>query len=256
MSLATLSLLAPKGLPEIVEGADLAELISSALEDEALPLEEGDVVVLAQKVVSKAEGRTRLLSSVKPSERALELSRRCGKDPRIVEFVLQESTEVVRCVPGVLIVEHRLGFVTANAGIDQSNVPGADGDERVLLLPVDPDFSAGLLSDRLSARFGVRVAVVINDSWGRAWRIGTVGTAIGVAGIGAVSDLRGKPDRIGRRLVTTEVGHADEIAAAASLLMGQAAEGRPVVVVRGLVHVPGNGSGRDLLRPKDKDLFR
>lgn len=209
--------------------------------------------MLAQKIVSKAEGREVALASVVSSAAAEELAALTLKDPRLVELVLQESVEVVRAVPHILIVRHRLGFVMAQAGIDASNV---DGSGTVLLLPADPDASAERLCQALKARTGADVGVVINDSWGRAWRIGTVGTAIGVAGLPAVLDLRGKPDLNGRILRVTEVGHADEIAAAASLLMGQADEGRPVVILRGLGRAAPAGRARDLVRPVKQDLFR
>ncbi len=209
--------------------------------------------MLAQKIVSKAEAREVALASIVPSAAAEELAALTLKDPRLVELVLRESTEVVRAVPNILIVRHRLGFVMAQAGIDASNV---DGNETVLLLPADPDASAARLRQALKERTGADVGVVINDSWGRAWRVGTVGTAIGVAGLPALLDMRGKPDLNGRILRVTEVGHADEIAAAASLLMGQADEGRPVVILRGLGRAAPEGTARDLLRPLKQDLFR
>lgn len=216
-------------------------------------MRDGDVVVLAQKIVSKAEGREVSLASVTPSARAEELAGITLKDPRLVELVLRESTEVVRAVPNILIVRHRLGFVMAQGGIDASNV---DGTDTVLLLPIDPDASAARLRQALMALTGADVGVVINDSWGRAWRIGTVGTAIGVAGLPGLIDMRGKPDLNGRILRVTEIGHADEIAAAASLLMGQADEGRPVVILRGLGRLAAEGTARDLVRPVRQDLFR
>lgn len=216
-------------------------------------MRDGDVVVLAQKIVSKAEGREVSLASVTPSARAEELAGITLKDPRLVELVLRESTEVVRAVPNILIVRHRLGFVMAQGGIDASNV---DGTDTVLLLPIDPDASAARLRQALMALTGSDVGVVINDSWGRAWRIGTVGTAIGVAGLPGLIDMRGKPDLNGRILRVTEIGHADEIAAAASLLMGQADEGRPVVILRGLGRLAAEGTARDLVRPVRQDLFR
>jgi len=209
--------------------------------------------VLAQKIVSKAEGREVALASVVPSAAAGELAALTLKDPRLVELVLRESIEVVRAVPNILIVRHKLGFVMAQGGIDASNV---DGTGTVLLLPADPDASAERLRQALKGKTGADVGVVINDSWGRAWRIGTVGTAIGVAGLPAFLDLRGTPDLNGRILRVTEVGHADEIAAAASLLMGQADEGRPVVILRGLGRAAPAGKARDLVRPVKQDLFR
>jgi coenzyme F420-0:L-glutamate ligase/coenzyme F420-1:gamma-L-glutamate ligase len=212
--------------------------------------------VLAQKIVSKAEGRYAALADITPSPRAVELAATCEKDARLVELILRESREVLRCVPGVIVVETRHGYVLANAGIDRSNVSQESDGERVLLLPADPDASAAALRRRLADLSGIDVGVIINDSLGRAWRNGTVGTALGVSGVVALEDLRGQSDLFGFALRTTEVGIADEIAAAASLLMGQSGEGRPVVLVRGLAHVRGEGSGRDLQRPRTKDLFR
>lgn len=242
-------LIAPEGLPRIRPGDDLARLITP------LGLEDGDVVVVAQKIVSKAEGRLVRLADIEPSARALELAAITRKDARYVELVLRESREVLRARPGVLIVEDCRGFVMANAGIDQSNV---DGGDSALLLPADPDASAARLRHALREQAGVTVGVVINDSWGRAWRLGTIGTAIGVAGLPGLLDQRGAPDLDGRALRITEIGLADEIAAAGSLLMGQSAEGRPVVIVRGLAlgTMREDGSGRELLRDPTLDLFR
>lgn len=256
MTAKALTLLAPSGFPEVQPGAALDELVARALEADGISLESGDILVFAQKIVSKSEGRLRRLSEVVPSERAIELAARSGKDERVVELVLRESRAVLRCVSGVLIVEDVRGFVMANAGIDASNVRSPDGQESVLLLPEDPDASAQRLRDAFSSRFGVPVGVVINDSWGRAWRNGTVGTAIGVAGLPGLLDLRGTLDRQGRPLMTTEVGIADEVAAAASMLMGQAGEGRPVVLVRGFPYELRPGRARELVRPSSQDLFR
>ena len=254
-SLAQLSLLALPGLPEVRSGDDLCGAIAAGLRAAGQTLRDGDVVVLAQKIVSKAEGRLVSLAEVDPSDRARELARQSGKDPRLVELVLRESNAVLRCRPGVIVVEHRLGFVMANAGIDQSNVE-QEGDGVALLLPLDPDASCDGLRATLRAATGADVAVLIIDSHGRAWRQGTVGVAIGASGMPALLDLRGRPDRHGRPLFVTEVGLADEVAAAASLLMGQAGEGRPVILVRGVPGVPGTGRARDLIRPRATDLFR
>jgi coenzyme F420-0:L-glutamate ligase/coenzyme F420-1:gamma-L-glutamate ligase len=242
-----LELIAPAGLPRVKPGDDLASLIAP------FGLRNGDVVVLAQKIVSKSEGRQVRLSDVTPSQRALEVAEKSQKDPRLVELILAESNEIVRIGFNLLIVEHRLGFVMANAGIDASNV---DDPEQVLMLPADPDGSARRLRQRLKEVAGVDVGVIINDSWGRAWRNGTVGMAIGTAGLPALIDMRGKPDMNGRILRVTEIGHADEIAAAASLMMGQAAEGRPVVIVRGLPAPERDGNAQELVRAKRMDLFR
>lgn len=255
MPAAALQLLAVPGLPELRAGDDLAALVVAHARASGIGLHDGDVVVFAQKVVSKAEGRTVELAAVRPSARAREVAARVGKDARLVELILRESSAVVRAVPNVLIVRHRLGFVMANAGVDQSNVAGPGDGERALLLPVDPDASAARLRAALAASCGVDVAVVINDSFGRPWRRGAVGTAIGCAGIAALQDLRGRPDRHGRTLRVTEVGTADEIAAAASLLMGQADEGLPVVVVRGLARAHDATPAAVLVRPVDEDLF-
>src|SRR5262245_53916980 len=251
-----LSLTALPDVPEVRPGDDLAALILAGVSRAGEQLADGDIVVLAQKIVSKAEGRYARLADVTPSTRAIELARAARKDPRVVELMLQESREVVRHRPDVIVVEHRLGFVLANAGIDASNLEPAGEDERVLLLPRDPDGSAAALRDRLQKATGARLGVVINDSLGRAWRNGTIGTALGASGIPALLDLRGKPDRHGRTLRSTEVGVGDEVAAAASLLMGQADEGRPIVMVRGFPYPPGDGSAQDLVRPRKLDMFR
>jgi len=252
---ASLVLTALEGVPSVGRGADLTATIVEAAERSQLEWRDDDVLVVAQKIVSKAEGRTLPLSGVRPSDRALELAKQSDKDPRVVELILQESTEVLRCRPGAIIVVHRLGFVLANAGIDASNVDSPD-EEAVLLLPVDPDASAGKIRSELRQAIGADVGVIINDSFGRAWRLGTVGTAIGVAGLPALLDLRGTPDRSGRPLQVTEVGIADEIAAAASALMGQAAESRPVIHVRGFPHRRRDGRASELIRPRHMDLFR
>ena len=242
--------------PLVNAGDDLAALIAAALERARLRPAAGDVIAVAQKVVSKAEDRFVDLAMVTPSERARKIGEEIQKDPRLVEVILTESTRVVRQRPGLLIVEHRLGYVMANAGVDHSNVAAPDGRERVLLLPRDPDASAEALRAKLSARFGVALAVIVNDSFGRAWRRGTVGVALGAAGLPAALDLRGNPDLFGQTLQTTVVGFADEVAAAASLVMGQAAEGMPVVLVRGLGWSAPASAARTLVRPPEEDLFR
>ncbi|MGE5641224.1 MAG: coenzyme F420-0:L-glutamate ligase [Clostridia bacterium] len=255
--MARLELVSLEKVGTIRAGDDLARIVAASCAAMGLTLAEGDVVVLAQKIVSKSEGRFAVLDEVQPSARAQELAARCLKDPRYVELVLRESREVLRTVPGVLIVEDRRGLVLANAGVDQSNVePDERGRERALLLPVDPDASAARLRAALRAVAGVDVAVIINDSLGRAWRQGTIGTAIGAAGLPGLLDLRGEPDRIGRKLQITEVGMADELAAAASALMGQSAEGRPIVLIRGVPYPRREGNATELQRPREKDLFR
>lgn len=245
-----LELIAVPGLPDFTSGDDLAGAIAAAM-----PLADGDVVVVAQKVVSKCEGRFRVLADVTPGPEAIRLGEITGKDPRLVELILAESSEVLRAVPGVIVVANTQGHVAANAGIDASNVT-RDGNGLVLLLPADPDRSAALLRDALASRTGARVSVVINDSWGRAWRNGTIGHAVGCAGLPALWDRRGEADMYGRELRSTEIGLADEIAAAASLVMGAAAERQPVVIVRGLALPNSDGCSRDLLRQRSRDLFR
>ena len=240
------------GVPRVGPGDDLGVVISGALAASDMALEDGDVIVLAQKIVSKAEGRQVALASVSPSPEALELAGQTGKDPRIVHLILAEAEEVVRIRPNLLIVRNRQGLVLANAGIDQSNV--APGE--VLLLPRDPDASASALRAKLMAATGRTVAVLIIDSLGRAWRIGTTGTTIGLAGMPAILDLRGRVDLAGRLLESSELGLADEVAAAASLAMGQADEGTPVVVVRGLTYPTCDDSARSIVRPVAMDLFR
>jgi coenzyme F420-0:L-glutamate ligase / coenzyme F420-1:gamma-L-glutamate ligase len=243
-------------IPLVRPGDDLAALIIAACERSALGPVDGDVVVVAQKVVSKAEGRYVDLAAVRPSARAQELAAQVGKEARLVEVILQESRRVVRHRPGVLIVEHRLGFVMANAGVDRSNVDPQMGAEPVLLLPRDPDASAAALRDRLAAHFHKQLAVVITDSFGRAWRHGTVGVALGAAGLPSLLDLRGKPDLFGHALRVTQAGFADEIAGAASLVMGQADEARPVVLLRGLAWAGADAPAGMLIRAADEDLFR
>jgi len=251
-----IELLAVPGLPLIKPGDDLGTLIAGGLAQGSLQLRAQDVIVVAQKIVSKAEGRSVELATVKPSPRALALAQEVQKDPRLVELILSESVRVVRSRPNVLIVEHRLGFVMANAGIDQSNVGPTDGVERALLLPVDPDATAEKLRTELSARYGVPLAVVITDSFGRAWRRGTAGVAIGAAGLPALLDLRGNPDLFGRTLQVSISGFADEIASAASLVMGQGDEAQPVVLVRGLGWKAPANPAHELIRPESEDMFR
>ena len=250
-----LTLIPLRGVPLVQPGDDLAGIIVRALAASKDTLLARDVLIIAQKVVSKAEGRLVDLKTVKPSQRALEYAQAAHKDPRVVELILAESTEVLRHRPGAIIVAHRLGFVLANAGIDASNV-GPDSEEHVLLLPADPDRSCREIRERLRERTGVDAAVLIIDSFGRAWRNGTIGTAIGVSGFPALADLRGKPDLFGRPLQITEVGLADELAAAASLLMGQAAEGAPIVLARGVPYERRESDVQELIRPKAQDLFR
>jgi coenzyme F420-0:L-glutamate ligase/coenzyme F420-1:gamma-L-glutamate ligase len=250
----TLRLTALAGVPEIHPGDALDAVLAQALAGNALSLADGDAVVVCQKIVSKAEDRYVALDQVTPGARAAELAARCGKDPRFVEVVLRESTQVVRCVKDVLIVRHRLGFVVANAGVDQSNIEGAG--TRVLLLPEDPDRSAARLRDAIRARLGMQVAVIITDSFGRAWRMGVCGTCIGCAGLVSLVDARGRPDRFGRALRVTQIAVGDALAAAAALAMGEADEGRPLVIVSGVPReFLGEGGAAALVRPPAMDLF-
>jgi coenzyme F420-0:L-glutamate ligase/coenzyme F420-1:gamma-L-glutamate ligase len=231
----------------------LAEIILRAIAKAGAKLEDGDVLVVTSKIVSKAEGRLVNLAQVTPSPHAVELAAQTEKDPRLVELILRESAQVLRIRPGVIIVEHRLGFVCANAGIDHSNVQSPDG---VLLLPENPDDTAHSLRRSLEAASGVRLGVLVIDSHGRAWRMGTVGATIGLSGLPGLVDLRGRPDLFDFRLQITQVGASDELAAAASLVMGQAAEGTPVVHVKGFPYPLREASLSELLRPQDQDLFR
>lgn len=253
-----LTLTSLSGFPLVEPGDDLAVFILEALQRALITLQDGDILVLAQKIVSKAEGRLVNLGDVTAGSEASELARQVEKDPRMVELILRESHCVLRTRPGTIIVEHRLGFVCANAGIDHSNVlgEGKDEEEWVLLLPENPDASARRLRERLEAASGVKLGVMIIDSHGRAWRLGTVGVAIGLSGLPGLVDLRGQADLFGYTLRITQVGAADELAAAASLVMGQAAEGTPVVHVRGFPYPLREGSIKELLRPKEQDLFR
>ena len=253
-----------KNIPLIRQDDNLADILVKSLHDTSIQLQDGDILVLAQKIVSKAEGRMVNLASVTPSSKALELSKSTEKDPRVVELILEESNEVLRTRPGAIIVEHKLGFVCANAGIDHSNVSsfpdeqgaGTRTQDWVLLLPENPDLSAEVLRQSIEKVTSNKIGILIIDSHGRAWREGTVGIAIGIAGMPGLTDLRGQPDLFGFKLQITQVGVADELAAAASLMMGQAAEGTPAVHVRGFPYPLRDGKLSELLRPKEQDLFR
>ncbi len=250
-----LTLQALPGVPEIEPGCDLAGVLLDAAALAGIDFADRDVLVVAQKVVSKAEGRYLDLLGLQPGTEAVGLAARTGKDPRFVEAVLRESRGVVRAARHVLITRHRLGFVMANAGIDRSNLPRGDGD-RVLLLPLDPDASARALRAAIAGRRGVDVGVVVSDSFGRPWRVGTTNVALGVAGLPAVVDQRGGKDRHGRTLETTQVALADAVAAAAGIAMGEAAESTPAVRVRGLHWIAAEGDGQALIRPEAEDLFQ
>ena len=244
--------------PLIESGDDLTELILVAVERAGISLAAGDILVLAQKIVSKAEGRRVNLSNIIPSQKAVDVSRQVDKDARLVELILRESNSILRSRPGTIIVEHRLGFVCANAGIDRSNVSSdePESEKWVLLLPENPDASADMIRMRLEEASTVDLGVLIIDSHGRAWRMGTTGVAIGLSGLPGLVDLRGEQDLFGYTLQITQVGAADELAAAASLVMGQAAEGTPVIHVRGFPYDLREGDLGELLRPKELDLFR
>lgn len=248
-----LRLFAPDTVPEIAAGTDLSDTFLAALESMGETPEDGDIVIFAQKIVSKAEGQTVALNDVSPGAAAQALATETGKDPRVVELILRESSEIVRRREGLIIARHRNGCVAANACIDLSN---AGGDEIAVLLPADADKSAKTIAEDIHAKSGIRLGVIINDSLGRAWRMGTTGTAIGSYGLAALQDRRGAPDRDGEVLQSSEIAIADEAASAASLLMGQGNEGLPIVVIRGLDWVAGSGTAADLVRPAEFDLFR
>ncbi|MGE0669129.1 MAG: coenzyme F420-0:L-glutamate ligase [Sphingomonadales bacterium] len=252
---ARLNIFAVPGIPMVKPGDDIAALVLGGLAAMGETLVDGDVVVVAQKIVSKSEGRLVSLSGVTPSDKALKLAGITGKDPRVVELVLQESNEVLRAKTNVLVVEQKLGLVIANAGIDRSNVEGGD-DDMALLLPVDPDASARDIRATLQNRAGADVGVVIADSVGRAWRLGTVALAIGCAGLEPLWDQRGDVDMFGKVLEVTEVAVADQVAAAANLVMGEATEGTPVAIVRGLTAPRDERPAAVLIRPRDWDMFR
>ncbi len=254
----SLTLTPLKNIPLIRRDDNLADIVLKSLQETGLELQDNDILVLAQKIVSKAEGRSVNLATVSPSARAIELAQQTEKDPRVVELMLQESNEVLRTRIGTIIVEHKLGFVCANAGIDHSNVAGAgdSAEEWVLLLPENPDRSCNLIRKEIESKTGKHIGVAIIDSHGRAWRNGTVGVAIGMSGIPGIVDKRGDKDLFGYTLRVTVIGAADELAAAASLVMGQASEGMPVVHVRGFPYPLQEGSLKELLRPKEQDMFR
>ena len=251
-----LALTAVPGLPLVNSGCDVAELILGALASNNLVLQAGDVLVVAQKIVSKSEGRMVRLEEVKPSDQAIALAQKTTKDPRLIELILSESTEVLRAVDELIIVAHKLGIVLANAGIDASNVAPSTANEQVLLLPKDPDRSAREYRKRIKQLTGSSVGIIINDSVGRAWRPGTTRLAIGVAGVSAPEDHRGKLDLFGGPLKVSEAAVADELASAATLLQGQTAEKSPVVLIRGFTPGTDQQSAASLIRPLEQDLFR
>ncbi len=241
-------------IPLVKNGDDIARIILNGLRDAEIELREGDVIVIASKIISKAEGRVARLSDVTPSARALELAQETDKDAREIELMLQESSEIVRARKGLIVTRHRLGFVSANAGIDHSNVQKG-AEDFVLLLPLAPDVSAARIREEVNRETGKQVAVVIADSHGRPHRLGTIGIAIGSAGLPALEDWRGRHDLFGYELKYTDIGLADMLASAATLLFGQAREGTPIVHLRGATWFGKNGTARDLVRPKEMDLF-
>lgn len=253
---AAVVVLALDGIPEIQRGDDLGRLIGDAIErtDEVLPLTERDVLVVTQKVVSKAEGAVVDLTTIVPGEQAINFARRFDRDPRQVQVVLDEAVRVVRMANGVLITETTHGFVCANGGVDASNVGPGSGSV-VTLLPRDPDASAAGIRHGIRDRFGVDVPVIVSDSFGRPWRWGIMDVAIGLSGLEPLDDLRGKPDADGRTMRSTVRAVADELASAAELAFGKTA-GRPVAIVRGAAFARGEGSIRDVVMPSGNDMFR
>jgi len=241
-----------EGIPEVKSGDDLAKLIVEAAERSGVGVMDDDVIVVSQKIVSKAENRLVRLRDVTPSSFALNLAEAEGKDPRLVELILREAKRIVKVKNGHIIAETRHGFVCANSGVDKSNIPG---DDTVSLLPIDPDASAKRIRDRIKEIKGVDVAVIISDTFGRAWRIGQVNFAVGVAGMKPTIDYRGLNDPYGYTLKVTAIAVADELAAAAELVMGKLSR-IPVAVIRGFKPIRGEGSAKELVRPIEEDLFR
>ncbi len=255
----TLNIAALDHIPLIEAGDDLVDVIITGVERSDIRLQDGDILVLAQKIVSKAEGRIVDLTSVTPGEEAEEVAKATDKDPRLVEVILGESRSIIRQAPGVLITEHMRGWIMANAGIDASNVCGGS-ENHVLLLPARPNRSCDKLRTRLLKRLGTKVGILINDSFGRPWRLGTCGVALGTAGIPSLWDRRGDKDMFGREMQVSQQAIADELAAAASLLQGQGAEGKPIVLIRGFDATPAASAAEvratALIRPETEDLFR
>jgi len=254
----SLTLTSLQNIPLIRQDDNLADILVKSLLETGIELQDNDILVLAQKIVSKSEGRMVNIATVTPTQNAIKLAQKADKDPRVIELMLQESNEVLRVRVGTIIVEHKLGFVCANAGIDHSNVMGTgdENEEYVLLLPKDPDGSSRNIREKLKQLTGKNIGVMIIDSHGRAWRNGTVGYCIGLSGLPALVDERGWKDLFGYTLKITIVAVADELAAAASLVMGQAAEGTPAIHVRGFPYPLGEGSLKELIRPKAQDMFR
>lgn len=240
-------------IPLIQQGDDLVDIISGKIEQASFSLVDGDVLVISSKIIAKSEGQRVDLSTVSPGEDAIQLAEETAKDPRIVELVLRDSTAISRKAKNVLITQHRLGFVSANAGIDQSNVGNPDA---VLLLPRDPDKTAFEFREALYQKYGIHVGIIISDTHGRPFRVGNIGVAIGVSGIGAVKDLKGREDLFGRKLEISVQAYADLVASAAHLLCGEANEGFPVILLRGLDTSEPHGTASDLNRAPENDLYR
>lgn len=253
---AKIILTALEGLPLVTAGDDLARIIAEGLARERIEPTGGDILVVAQKIVSKVEDRIVDLNTVRPGARAVEIADDIHKDARVVELILSESKAVIRTKPGVMIVEHKRGWIMANAGIDASNVASAEGQQNVLLLPADPDKSAASLRADLRKRLDCELGIVISDSFGRPWRLGTTGVAIGAAGLPSLWDRRGERDLFGREMQVTQQAIADEVANAASLLQGQGGEGRPVVHLRGLTFDADHRPASALIRDAAEDMFR
>jgi len=254
--LKKIELIALEDIPLINQGDNLVEIILKALEKNKVSLNDGDILVIAQKIISKSEGRYAFLNEISPSKEAKDLANKTDKDPRLVQLILNESREVIRYRKGVIVVENNLGLIHANAGIDRSNLESDNENPRVLLLPVDPDKSATEIKMEVLKQTEIKIGVIINDSSGRAWRNGIVGIAIGSSGAEVLSDLRGESDLFGNTLEVTEVGIADEIASAASLLMGQGKEGLPVILVKGMKESSDMNNAKALIRKASEDLFR
>ncbi len=251
-----LQLIAIEGIPLIEPGDNLDKIIIQAVKEQKIKLKSGDILVIAQKIVSKSENRYAYLKEVIPSSEAFRIAKKTEKDPKLVQLILNESARVIRYKKGLMVVENKLGFVHANAGIDKSNIEINNDNPKVLLLPKNPDGSALSIKKGIFRKIELNLGIIINDSSGRAWRKGIVGIAIGSSGVEALSDLRGKTDLYGNTLEITEVGKADEIASAASLLMGQADEGFPVILVKGVTASNEVSDVKSLLRDRSEDLFR
>tara|TARA_B100001013_G_C24600219_1_gene438518 strand:- start:86 stop:850 length:765 start_codon:yes stop_codon:yes gene_type:complete len=254
--LKNLQLIAIEGIPLIEPGDNLDKIIIQAVKEQKIKLKSGDILVIAQKIVSKSENRYAYLKEVIPSSEAFRIAKKTEKDPKLVQLILNESARVIRYKKGLMVVENKLGFVHANAGIDKSNIEINNDNPKVLLLPKNPDGSALSIKKGIFRKIELNLGIIINDSSGRAWRKGIVGIAIGSSGVEALSDLRGKTDLYGNTLEITEVGKADEIASAASLLMGQADEGFPVILVKGVTASNEVSDVKSLLRDRSEDLFR